>query len=97
MKNWKLIILEVEKLIRWFALVIGIGSSVISAMLCIATFNIMEQMKNLNSEKTDGFTKTDSVLAFLCVFTPLVISIFILIATRKFKELNQLIEENKKL
>jgi prolipoprotein diacylglyceryltransferase len=28
---------------------------------------------------------------------PLLISIFILVATRKFKELNQLIEENKNL
>ncbi len=89
MKYWNLLKLEIEKIIRWFALVFGIVSSFCSFLISVASFNIVE--KNLNSEKID------CILAFLVVFTPLLVSIFILVATRKFKELNQLIEENKKL
>lgn len=98
MKYWNLLKLEIEKLIRWFAYLIGIVSSVISALLCIVTFTVMEKNKNINSERIDSvMTKSDLVLYILCVIIPLIISIFILVATRKFKELNQLIEENKKL
>lgn len=98
MKIWKLLKLEVEKLIRWFAYLIGIGSSVISAQLCIVIYNVMEKNKNINSDRIDAdMTKSDLVLFILCFIIPLIISIFILVATRKFKELNQLIEENKKL
>jgi hypothetical protein len=98
MKYWNLLKLEVEKLIRWFAYLIGIGSSFISALICIATFTVMEKNKNINSDRFDAFmTKSDLVIYILCVIIPLLCSIFTLVATRKFKELNQLIEENKKL
>jgi hypothetical protein len=98
MKYFNLFKLELEKLIRWFAYLIGIGSSVCSALVCVATFNAMENKITFNSEKIDASnTKSDLVFAILCVIIPLLISTFILVVTRKFKELNQLIEENNKL
>ena len=98
MKYFNLFILEFEKLIRWFAYLIGIGSSVCSALIFVATFNLMENKITFNSERVDAMhTKSDLVLAILCVIIPLLISTFILVVTRKFKEINQLIEENKKL
>jgi hypothetical protein len=94
MKYFNLFKLELEKLIRWFAYLIGIGSSVASVMLYKITITVMEKNKSSDWDIDAVITKSSLVLM---IFIPLLCSIFILVATRKFKELNQLIEENKNL
>jgi hypothetical protein len=96
MKNWNLLKLWVEVGLRFIALFI---STVISIFVTVGIFNIL----NLNDVKFNEF-KDEIIkepagvhLLIILFITPLLVSIFILVATRKFKEINQLIEENKKL
>lgn len=87
MKNLKLINLCIEWGIRFLALIFG---SLLSPFCLILGYQ---------SIFDDNFTKDVSrfYTIDLILIYPILGCIFILVATRKFKELNQLIEENKKL
>jgi hypothetical protein len=92
MKNWKLYKLYLELGIRTIGLLMG--------TLCssIFLFFLWNQLENSSWQQiTKNFNLENLAVATLFYIIPLIISIFILVATRKFKELNQLIEENKKL
>lgn len=92
MKIWKLYKLYLEQGIRTIGLLMG--------TLCssIFLFFLWNQLENSSWQQiTKNFNLENLAVAKLFYIIPLIISIFILVATRKFKELNQLIEENKKL
>jgi hypothetical protein len=95
MKNWKLIMLEVELIIRWIALIFGYLFSffaLIQIFWIYTADNVYDKIK-INTLDIDS-----GIIIFIVKsILPLLISIFILVSTRKFKEINQLIEENKKL
>lgn len=100
MKNWNLIKLRLELGLRWMAITFGSG---LSALSIICSF-LLSYAKGSSSEYNQELKSinisdlADSVFAVLFAFIiPILVSIFILVATRKIKELNQLIEENKKL
>lgn len=96
MKNWKLFMLKLEMTLRMSALFIGY-SVCIGLSIAVFQHSFLEKRldKLLTSIHQDPILM--SVVFYSYFITPLLISIFILVATRKFKELNQLIEENKKL
>lgn len=98
MKNWNLLKLNIELFFRWIALVFGFGASLINIFIYVKFFNLLNELNidSVNIEKiNDPFSFINPILIWMQF--PVVISTFILVATRKFKELNQLIEENKKL
>jgi ABC-type polysaccharide transport system permease subunit len=96
MKNWNLFKLKLEMTLRLSALIIGFAECV---FLSIAVFqnSLVENRldKTLTSIHQDPIFMSVIFINFFII--PLLISIFILVATRKFKEINQLIEKNKKL
>ncbi len=96
MKNWNLFILKLEMTLRISALIIGYS---VCIALSIAVFQNSFLEKRLDKLLTS--IHQDPILMSVVFngyfITPLLISIFILVATRKFKELNKLIEENKNL
>ena len=95
MKKWKLILLEVEKIIRWLALIYGSLFSFIAFCQIVWLYIADNAVAVLYKTIPDNSL---SIIVFIVKsILPLLISIFILVATRKFKELNQLIEENKKV
>ena len=98
MKNWNLLKLNIELFFRWIALVFGFGASLINIIIYVKFFNLFKELniESLNFEKTNDIF---SFISFIHIWMmiPVVISTFILVATRKFKYLNQLIEENKNL
>lgn len=95
MKNWKLIMLEVELRIRRIALIFGCLFSFFAFIQIFWIYtadDIYDKIKNGTPD--DGL----GVIIFIVTsILPLLISIFILVSTRKIKEINQLIEKNKKL
>ena len=89
MKNWKLIMLEVELSIRWIALIFG---------YLFSFFALMQIFWIYTADNVYGKINAPDIGKGIIIFIvksilPLLISIFILVATRKFKELNQLIEK----
>lgn len=89
MKNWNLYL---EKGIRTIGLLMG--------TLCSSIFLLFlwNQLENSSWQQiTKNFNLENLAIATLFYIIPLLCSIFTLVATRKFKELNQLIEENKNL
>ncbi len=96
MKNWNLFKLKLEMTLRLSALTIGFAECI---FLSIAVFqNLLVENhldKTLTSIHQDPILMSVIFINFFII--PLLISTFILVATRKIKELNKLIEENKKL
>ncbi len=89
MKNWKLYL---EQGIRTIGLLMGTFCSSIFLLF------LWNQLENSSWQQiTKNFNLENLAVATLFYIIPLLCSIFILVATRKFKELNQLILENKKL
>ena len=94
MKNWNLLKLWVEIGLRLIALVI---STVISIFVTVGIVNILNLNDVKFNEYKDNIIKEPVALVILTIIAPLLISIFILVATRKFKELDKLIKKNKNL
>lgn len=93
MKNWKLIMLEVELIIRWIALIFGYLFSFFAFIQIFWIYTADNVYDKINAPDI-----SKGIIIFIVKsILPLLISIFILVATRKFKEINQLIEENKNL
>jgi hypothetical protein len=93
MKNWNLIALWIEKIIRWIALIFGYLFSFFALMQIFWIYTADNVYDKINAPDIGK-----GIIIFIVKsILPLLISIFILLATRKFKELNQLIEENKNL
>lgn len=98
MKKWNLIKLHLEWGLRSLSLVIGSFFAVFLFMLSISYFNVDKNYLRKSNSHLSIFDLADLISGVvLCLIAPILISIFIIVATRKFKELNQLIEENKKL
>jgi hypothetical protein len=101
MKNWNLFKLHLEWGFRFFA--VGLGSAISGfslLMSCLLMFGVQnknfEYKQMLQSAKLSDLADMILYISFTLII-PILVVIFILVATRKFKELNQLIEENKKL
>ena len=95
MKKWKLILLEIEKIIRWLAIIFG---SLFSFMaFCQIVWLYIADNAASVLYKTIPNNSLSIIVFVVKSILPLLLSIFILIATRKFKELNLLIVENKNL
>ena len=99
MKNWNLFKLRLEWGFRLFA--VGLGS-IISGLglfifyLLISGYRRFYYKAELSVIKLSDLGDLIISISFVIIL-PILISTFILVVTRKFKELNQLIEENKKL
>ena len=82
MKNWKLIMLEVELIIRWIALIFGYLFSffaLIQIFWIYTADNVYDKIK-INTLDIDS-----GIIIFIVKsILPLLISIFILVSTRKF-------------
>lgn len=95
MKKWKLILLEIEKIIRWLAIIFG---SLFSFMaFCQIVWLYIADNAASVLYKTIPNNSLSIIVFVVKSILPLLLSIFILIATRKFKELNKLIKEQQKI
>ena len=97
MKNWNLFMLRLEFGLRFIALFMG---SIVSFWPLYASIIVVisgekrfKELVEVVGKETIGINIAYNVFFIV----PLLISIFILLATRRFKEINQLIEENKNL
>lgn len=93
--NIELVLLYIELILRGIALYI---SFIVSILVTYGLFIIgISGVKKFN--ELVGIIGDDPVRASVVyhqlVVTPLLISIFILVATRKFKEINQLLKDKK--
>jgi hypothetical protein len=97
-KNWNLIKLRLEWGIRSLALMLGSLLSVSCLLLCYRLVFQEYKYKHMmmSVKKINDLFDIIFFISFVLIL-PILVSIFILVATRKFKELNKLIEENKKL
>ena len=101
-------LLEIEKLTRFIGYILGISGLFMWTILTIMCF---EAINNINNRLAPDSLKIRNLrdlgmidfahhmvnFIYLSFMGIIIASIFILVATRKFKELNQLIKENKKL
>ncbi len=98
-------LLEIEKLTRFIGYILGISGLFMWTILTIMGFEAINNMlapdslkiRNLRDLGMIDFAHHMVNFSYLSSMGIIIASIFILVATRKFKELNQLIEENKKL
>ncbi len=97
MKNWNLWMLRLEFALRSIALYMG---SILSIILLYGVIVVVTSSDKRFKEFIGIVGKEPiamSIVYNVFFIVPLLISIFILLTTRRFKEINQLIEENKKL
>lgn len=102
MKNLKIVIVYIELVLLYIELVlrgIALYISFIVSILVTYGYVIVEISGVKKFNELVGIIGDDPVRASVVyhqlVVTPLLISIFILVATRKFKEINQLLKDKK--
>jgi hypothetical protein len=96
-KKVKSIVLYLEYGIRILSYFYGFCISCMLFYAHLSSLKLVEKMlENDNQFTKEILTNNHIVLLISTSIFPILVAIFFLIATRKFKEINQLIEENKK-
>lgn len=96
----KIFKLRLEYYMRYFGFVFGIAFSALSLFLIFNILYIFFSINSTSAKKwfeeiaTNGFI-LETLILFSTLITTITVTIFILVATRKFKEINQLIKDKK--
>jgi len=95
LKEIKIFILQIEWYLRAVSIIVGILCSLGLTMAFLAIMSNLDKSISAESETVIGMLKIDLLLYLVLIFIPMVISILILVITRRFKDLNLLISEIK--
>ncbi|WP_345095231.1 hypothetical protein [Flavobacterium chungnamense] len=96
MKKLNLLKLNIELFLRWIALLYGYVFSFFALFQIIWIYTANNVYDKLKISIPD-YGSLGIIIFIVKIFLPILISIFFLVATRNFKEIKKLIEENKKL
>ena len=97
-KKLKNIFLYLEYVIRVLSYFYGFGIACILFYAHISSLKIAEKMVENDPQFTkEIFSNNHIILLDAIIIYPILVSIFFLVATRKFKEISKLIEKNKNL